>query len=186
MSPERNSCPRRWSFQRAVSRLRRDRSGLSAIEFAFVGAPFFILLIGILEICLIFLVSTILDYGAREAARTIRTGAFQTGGSSTAAQFRTDICANMADLFDCSTRIQVDVRRVTAFPTVQDAVPLDGLGNLNTAGFVFNPGVRDDIIIVTVYYEWPLITPVISNAMANMPNGRRLLVSSQAFRNEPF
>ena len=55
-----------------------------------------------------------------------------------------------------------------------------------TLGLPWELGDREDIMVVTVYYQWTLITPLISKSMANMPNDVRLLVSTQAFRNEPF
>ena len=45
---------------------------------------------------------------------------------------------------------------------------------------------REDIVIVSVYYEWQLITPMMGSSMANAPDNTRILVSSQVFRNEPF
>lgn len=168
--------------------LREREDASAAVEFALVATPFFLLLIGIFEICLIFVISTVLNFGAQEAARDIRTGNFQTHATAaaTAAQFQTNICDQMANLFDCDTKLQIDVRTVSSFPSIQDAVPKNGDGTLNTTAFVFDPGLRDDIVIVNVYYEWSLITPLVSRFMSNLPDNKRLLVSSQAFRNEPF
>ena len=168
----------------------RDTSGLSAIEFAFVAGPFFLLLIGIFEICIIFLISTVLDFGAHEAARDIRTGAFQSSASGVTstdrAQFQTNTCARMADLFDCDIRLEVAMREVTAFPTVNYAIPTNPDGSFDNTSLPWELGEREDIMVITVYYQWTLITPLISKSMANMPNDVRLLVSTQAFRNEPF
>lgn len=169
-----------------LSRLARACQGASAVEFALLAPPLFLLLIGMFEVCLIFFVSGVLEQGARDAARTLRTGEFQRGTARQLEDFRTQICTNMADLFDCEHNLVLDVRRVGSFPSTQDTVPLDGTGNLDRSGFGFDPGGPDDIVIVNVYYEWPLITPFIARPMANLPGGRRLLVSSQAFRNEPF
>lgn len=180
----------RVAARRRLKDLGEDSNGLSAIEFAFVAGPFFMLLVGIFEICLIFLVSTILEYGAREAARDIRTGALQATTAVVADQqtsFETEICDRMLNLFNCSTSLTIDVRTSpTGFPSSQDVVPRNGDGSLDTSGFGFDAGGRDEIVIVNVYFEWGLITPVISRSMANMPNNKRLLLSSQAFRNEPF
>ncbi|MEM1105801.1 MAG: TadE/TadG family type IV pilus assembly protein [Pseudomonadota bacterium] len=182
----------RWrkADRRTFSAFLRAEDGVSAVEFAFVAGPFFFLLIGIMEICMIFLVSTILEYGAREAARDIRTGSLQASTSVVADQqtsFETEICDRMLNLFNCATALSVDVRTSpTGFPTAQDVVPRNPDGSLDTSAFGFDAGGRDDIVIVNVYYEWGLITPVISAPMANLPNNTRLLLSSQAFRNEPF
>ncbi|MEL6567523.1 MAG: TadE/TadG family type IV pilus assembly protein [Pseudomonadota bacterium] len=180
----------RAAQRRSLRDLGKDNSGLSAVEFAFVAGPFFMLLVGIFEICLIFLVSTILEYGAREAARDIRTGTLQASTAVVADQktaFETEICNRMLNLFGCSTSLSIDVRTSsTGFPSVQDVIPRNSDDSLDTSGFGFDAGGRDDIVIVNVYYEWGLITPVISRSMANLPDGKRLLISTQAFRNEPF
>ena len=39
----------------------KDRRGLAAVEFAMVAAPFFLLIFGLLEICVLFVVSTIME-----------------------------------------------------------------------------------------------------------------------------
>ena len=174
------------SLRRRASALPGERRGASAVEFALVAPPLFLLLVGLFEVCLIFFVSGVLEQGARDAARTLRTGEFQAGSEINADTFRTNICTSMADLFDCEANLAIDVRRVSGFPTIQDSAPLDSDGKLDRTNFGFDPGGADDIVIVNVYYEWPLITPMISAPMANLPGGRRLLVSSQAFRNEPF
>jgi len=168
----------------------RDTKGLSAVEFAFVAGPFFLLLIGIFEICIIFVISTVLDFGAHEAARDIRTGAFQSSATGVAStdrqQFADNTCERMADLFDCDVRLDVALREVTAFPTANFAVPTNPDGSFDDSSLPWELGDREDIMVVTVYFRWTLITPLISKPMANMPNDIRLLVSTQAFRNEPF
>ncbi|MEO0467699.1 MAG: TadE/TadG family type IV pilus assembly protein [Pseudomonadota bacterium] len=168
----------------------QDTRGLSAIEFAFVAGPFFLLLIGIFEICIIFVISTVLDFGAHEAARDIRTGAFQSTASGVIStdrqQFLDNTCDRMANLFNCDVRLDVALREVTAFPTVNFAVPTNMDGSFDDSALPWELGDREDIMVVTVYFQWTLITPLISKPMSNMPNDTRLLVSTQAFRNEPF
>jgi len=180
----------RLSERRRLRELGEDTHGLSAVEFAFVAGPFFLLLVGIFEVCLIFLISTILQYGAREAARDIRTGSLQASTVVVADQktaFETEICDRMLNLFNCASALSIDVRTSpTGFPSTQDVIPKNPDGTLDTSGFGFDAGGRDDIVIVNVYFEWELITPLMSRSMANLPQNKRLMISSQAFRNEPF
>ena len=63
---------------------------------------------------------------------------------------------------------------------------VDQDGNFSNANFIFNPGVRSDIVLARAYYEWELITPVISAPLTNLSNGNRLISAGVAFRNEPF
>ena len=43
-----------------------------------------------------------------------------------------------------------------------------------------------DIILVRVFYEWQLFTPMFAKYYSNLSNNKRLIASSAAFRNEPF
>ena len=40
--------------------------------------------------------------------------------------------------------------------------------------------------MVRAFYEWELVTPIISAPLANLSGNRRLIVSTATFRNEPF
>jgi Flp pilus assembly protein TadG len=63
-----------------AARFARDRKGATAVEFAFVAAPFFLLVFAILEIALIFFASAIIEEAVADAARDIRTGELQSSG----------------------------------------------------------------------------------------------------------
>ena len=163
------------------------RQGTTAVEFAMIGLPFFILLIGLIEICVMFVVMTVLEHGAHEAARDIRTGEFQGSGTVTRDAFRTDICEAMVNLFNCSNRVTISVDRLTSFPASAPTVPLKPDGTLEDESTLpFNPGGREDIVVVQVFYEWELITPALSWPLANYPDNTRLMIATVAFRNEPF
>lgn len=171
---------------RSLARWRSDRRGATAVEFALVAFPFFVMLMGLLEVATIFIVSTILEHGATEAARKIRTGEFQAG-TPTLEAFKTDICNNMANLFDCQNNISIDVRGdFASFGDTVDPSPLDSDGKFDDSAFTFDSGGRNSIIVVRVFYQWPLFTPVITAPLANMENNQRLIQSTVAFKNEPF
>ena len=50
----------------------------------------------------------------------------------------------------------------------------------------YSPGDVGSIEVVTLYYEWPVYTFVLGNALANLNGGKRLLVATAVFRNEPY
>lgn len=165
----------------------RARGGTTAVEFAMIAMPFFILLIGLIEICVMFVVMTVLEHGAREGARDIRTGEFQRSAAVTRDALRNDICDAMANLFDCENRITISVDRLAAFPASAPAVPLKADGTLQDESTLpFNPGGREDIVVVQVFFEWSLITPGLTLPLANYPDNQRLMIATVAFRNEPF
>ena len=162
-----------------------DRRGATAVEFALIAAPFFFLIFGLLEICLIFIMSNVMEHAVSEASRSLRTGEAQ-GAGITQALFREDICAELIELLDCDAGLHIDVRTAANFGATPGGVPLDADGEFDDSGFTFQPGAANEIVAVRVFYEWDLITPYISQPLANMSGNKHLLQTSAVFRNEPF
>jgi hypothetical protein len=50
----------------------------------------------------------------------------------------------------------------------------------------FEFGSANDIIVVRAYYQWPTNQIFGSLSLKNLSNGKRLIGSFAAFRNEPF
>lgn len=162
------------------------RQGATAVEFALIAAPFLALMFGVLELGMVFMVSTTLDNATEAAARKIRTGEFQTAGSGTAATFKTAICDNMSWLgSSCSTNLNVDVRTFTGFANVTLSDPVTN-GAFDSSKTTFVPGSGEDIVVVRAYYEWNLITPMLNAGLANLGGTKRLIYSTVTFRNEPY
>ena len=69
---------------RMLARFAKTRRGSAAVEFAMVALPFLALIFGILELSMIYLVSTTLENATADTARKIRTGELQTAGGATA------------------------------------------------------------------------------------------------------
>ena len=172
-------------LQRKAEAWCQDRKGAAAVEFALVAIPFFFLIFGILEVCLIFIMSTVLENSVNEAARKVRTGQAQESGY-TEVEFRRDICNEFFNLLSCDNKLHIDVRSMTKFSAADMSTPKDADGNLDDVGFIYDPGAANEIVAVRVYYEWPLITPIISAPLANLPDNRHLLQANAVFRNEPF
>jgi len=57
-----------------IRRFARAQRGAMAVEFAIVAFPFLLLLFGIVELALVFIVSMTLETATGDAARMIRTG----------------------------------------------------------------------------------------------------------------
>jgi len=169
-----------------LARFTGAQSGATAVEFALVATPFFLLLFGIIELAFIFLVSSSLENATAQAARTIRTGELQTGGAATASAFKDAVCSKFGWLqSDCAANLSVDVRTYQTFASVTAPQPVSN-GTFNAGALTFAPGGPDDIVVVRTYYQWPLIAPMISQAMQQLNGGKALLTSTAAFRNEPY
>jgi len=147
-----------------------------------LALPFFGMLFATLEATAVFFASVSLETGAAEAARLVRTGQVQLQGM-TREQIRGEICDAM--FMGCDERMQIDVRRFDSFTAVDFTDPLTADGDLRT-DLMFQPGAPGDIVLVRVFYVWEIVTPLLGDALSNMAGGHRLIMSSAAFRNEPF
>lgn len=168
----------------ARCRLFKDRRGTASIEFAIVATPFLALLFALIETMLVFFATLTLENGVSEAARQIRTGQAQAA-NFTQQDFRNAICDEVGFMLDCGTSMELDVRKFDGFQNVQMPPPLNPQGEFAT-NFVFDPGQEGDVVVVRVFYSYPVMTPMIGGGMADMAGQNRLLVASSVFRNEPF
>jgi Flp pilus assembly protein TadG len=165
-------------------RFRRDKRGATVIEFALLALPFLALMLAIFETFLLLFASQTFETATQRGARLIRTGQAQEANLD-AEEFKTQICEAMALLLNCMQNLMVDVRTYTDFGAVDLANPIDEDGNLITT-FEYDPGDAGEIVVVRTFYEWPLHTNLLGLGLANLSNGKRLIASATAFRNEPF
>ena len=170
-------------YRGLLGRLRDDRSGATALEFAIVATPFFALMMAIIEVSLVFFANFTLENAVDQASRMIRTGQVQEQGFSES-QFKQAICNKTSALFNCMSGLNIDVIKFSDCSGVNIPDPLDGNGELRS-DFGYDPGAAGDVVVVRAFYEWNLIAQL-PGGMGNMPSGGRLLVATAAFRNEPF
>lgn len=162
-----------------------DKQGAAAVEFALIAAPFFFLIFGLLEISVLFVMSTTLEHGIGEASREIRTGSFQQSGFNQA-QFKQAVCDELLGLLNCDDNLSIDVRKFASFSSTTNDSPVDENGDFSDDDFQFDPGGPDEIVLVRVFYKWDLFTPVLSAPLKSLSTGEHLLQASIAFRNEPY
>lgn len=164
-----------------------DERGATAVEFALVATPFFVMVCGIIELAMIFMVSVSLENSTITLARTIRTGEMQSAGGANANTFRDTICDNMGWLqVDCKTKLRVDVNKFTSFSgTNGQGAPITN-GEWNTTPNAFNCGGPGDIVLVRAYYEWPLFAPGFDIALQKLNGGKTVIGAVTTFRNEPY
>jgi Flp pilus assembly protein TadG len=156
--------------------------------------PFLGLMFAIIETALVFFAGQVLETAVADSSRLIMTGQAQKQGFSEA-QFKSDLCARLHALFNCTTGIKVDVRKyawaagsdpIAQFAGANMSAPIDpDTGGVNTNGFGYQPGAQGDIVVVKVVYEWPTMV-MFGLDLATLPNGKHLLMSTAAFRNEPY
>lgn len=188
------------SLNRMKRGFRKNDSGATAIEFAFVGGPFLFLLLATFETGLNFLTEYSIQSATTTASRLIRTGQVQQGGIS-AADFKTELCKSLPGYIDCG-KIIVNVETKTNFTAAGFRTQAgDGQGNLDANlqnSPAWQPGAPGEVVVVETFYEWELFTPLINklldlhgtpdrpNFLANHGDKKRLISGVAVFRNEPF
>jgi Flp pilus assembly protein TadG len=169
-----------------------SRKGSAAIEFAFVAPIFFAILLGIFEVGIMFFAQSMLQNGTSDMARMIRTGQAQAAGTSQAA-FRTALCDKISALIPCDSNLLVDVEAFPSYGGVNYASPFNNPQAANVQDRTLNTGLNNystgnacDVVLVRVFYTWPLFTPGLTSYLANVAGNKYLLSAAAAFRNEPF
>ena len=167
-----------------LRRFRRNRMGSAAVEFALVAPIFFAVLFAIIELALVFFASQILETVTQDTARLILTGQAQ-GASLTPQQFKDAVCARLVTMFDCHNGVSIDVRSYPSFAGVNIAEPID-----SAKAFVddtkYCPGKDGDVVVVRLFYQWPVFVTGLGFNLTNLASGKRLLTATAAFKNEPF
>jgi Flp pilus assembly protein TadG len=169
---------------KVVKRFYRQEDGSAAIEFGVVALPFFGMLFAIIETALVFFANQILETANGDAARLIMTGQAQNA-SFDLNTYKTDLCNRIKGLMSCAG-ISIDVKSYGQFSNADFSRPVNAQGELQKAGFSFNPGTAGDIVVVRAFYEFPIFTSMLGLNLADMKGGKRLLISTATFRNEPF
>jgi Flp pilus assembly protein TadG len=179
------NCARRYGALRSVHRFVRNRKATAAVEFGLIAAPFLALTFAILETAIVFFAGQTLETAASTASRLILTGQAQTQGMS-AATFKQQVCNQIYGLFDCANGVYVDVKTYSSFSSVSISNPIDASGNFSTTNFGFNPGGPGDIVVMRLYYKWPVYVNLLGFNLSTVNGGFNLLAATAVFRNEPY
>jgi Flp pilus assembly protein TadG len=161
------------------------RAGSAALEFALIAPVFFILLMGSIEVGVMFFGQSVLQNATNDAARLIRTGQVASA-NMTAAQFRTAICNEISPVLACNANLQIDVEAFSNFSTASYPSPLTAGNTLNPNLNNFAPGGVCSVVLLRTFYTWNVITPLLTPFMTNMANNMHLMSATAAFRNEPY
>ncbi len=185
--------------------LADDRSGVTAVEFAFLIPLFAGLVVMIAQVGLYFFNSTSLYYATEKATRQIMTGAVASQGL-TAAQFRANVLcpllpANMA-CANVITNIQVvpDASNgasywynltnytVSASSPVGYTVTQLNQPTMDNNSTSFCIGSAGSIVATQVYYAMPVLAIAQMLPGASTFNGQSVifLSATSVFKNEPF
>jgi Flp pilus assembly protein TadG len=166
-----------------VRGLARAQDGATAVEFAIVSLPFFAIVYAIFQIGTVFLAQQVLQTAVTKSARLVMTGQAQTAAMTTN-QFQTDVCNNTKAMFTCSG-LKINIQKFNSFSSVSQLNPLVN-GTFNNASLSYSTGGIGDIMLVQVFYQWPIFIGPLGFNMSNMNGNSRLLMGTAVFRNEPY
>lgn len=181
-----------FRIPKIIRRFRRSDDGATAIEFAILAVPFFVLLMGIIECSLIFFAGQMLDSTTDNIGRKIRTG--QMDNTVSESTFKTALCNEAAILFDCS-KIHVDLQVADDFSELGDPPLPDSASNsVDFTKYSFTAPCPEEITMITASYEWPIFTYFVSDNIYRTVSGstgnpafRKILLNAiSVFRTEPF
>lgn len=190
MATRQASLVRRALLQRQGHRFAGDQRGATLVEFGLLALPFFSIIGAILETSVVFLSSQVLDSAVQDVSRLVRTGQAHQA-SLDLDDFRTRVCDRVYGLFNnCNTNLHVEVQSVTDFAAASISAPIDWSCETSTCGWTraesYAPGQGSSVVVVQVYYKWPVMLSLGDFSLANLPGNQRLLSAATVFRNEPF
>lgn len=162
----------------------RGEDAATAVEFALVAFPFIYLLVGIVELSLMFAAMSTLDAATNDAARLIRTGQVQQTNGDPQEMFEDLLCSKINVFLSCSG-VQYEVITMNGFSDFASyPASFDEDGNLQSSGF--DPGSVDDVVLIRAAYRYPLLTPLLGAAFADGPNNTKLMVTTVVLETEPY
>ncbi|MDR3483569.1 MAG: pilus assembly protein [Bradyrhizobium sp.] len=170
-------------------RFARDNRAASAVEFALVSLPLFAIIFAALQAAIALMAEQELDNATDEAGRLVMTGQVSsTSGQTgylTQAQFTQKVCSFLPALFNCSN-LMVNMQTASSFSGVNTSAPSYATLQQNQWSYSTGQhGLTPDTVILQVMYEWPVFGNIMGFNLANLTNGKRLLIGTSVFKNEP-
>jgi len=169
---------------RLAGRFIKQSDAGATIEFALLATPFIAGLFAILQTALIFFAGQTLETAAAKSARLIFTGQAQTNGWS-AAQFKAQVCNQIHGIFNCDSGVYVDVETYPSFAAVNLGMPVTN-GAFNSGALGYNPGGPGSIVMLRLYYKYPVFVNLLGFNLSNVTGGYNLFAATAVFKNEPY
>jgi Flp pilus assembly protein TadG len=193
------------AYPKGLFRLVHSRDGATAIEFALLAIPYFMIIFAILETFVAFTAEQLVTNAVDTLGRQLRTGQITYNHNNsttdkTEQQFRQLFCNEIDILIQCSAseiatsdKLWLDVESYNSFadmPTTVPHVSSDPHSDLQTSGFKYAPGGPGSINMLRAYYRWQVITDIVRPYISTInPTGSPsefLIVATAAFQNEKY
>jgi Flp pilus assembly protein TadG len=173
-----------------------SRRGAAAMEFAILALPFFILVLGTMEVGYDFFVQAALSNAVSVAARSVQVGTSQADatGTSEATWVASAVCPALGGMLNCG-QLHVSISGIPSgtgqnYYTYISANP-PSLAAMTSSSNSACTGAAGQMMIVRAYYLSPtflgMLVPNWSQASPTSPNSRvHVTYASAGFINEGF
>ncbi len=190
---------RRFRALRDLGRLRRNREGAAAAEFALIAPMVVLVIVGIAEIGTTLFVGALMEGAVREASRYGITGQGGAGRMQTVRDIIDDTTLGLVDIdvADISTKIYNDFDSIGhgepytddspangAFDPGEAFVDVNGNGQWDTDQGKDGVGDPGEVVVYNIAYDLPLLTGMLTQHFGSA--GLIKVKSRIAVRNEPF
>lgn len=156
----------------APRRRRRPCGGLhqrgtTIVEFAIIAPVFLLLMIGVIELSMVYFANLTMQHAVREGARYAVTG-------------QNNLDPNASN----QQRYQAVIQKIkdSSMGMYDKVAPVISVNNVSgsNSGMFGNPG---DIVVISLDCNWPLVTPMMA---AFFTSGKAHFVVAATMRNESF
>jgi Flp pilus assembly protein TadG len=190
-----------------LRRFARTKDGATAIEFALLAVPYFIIIFAIIETFVAFTAEQLVANATDTMSRKLRTGQITYAltrplTDMTQAQFRQAFCNEIAIMISCSaaeiatpSKLYLDVETYSSFGSIPTTIPRvsnAAYADIDPSGFKFSPGGPGSINMVRAYYRWQVTTDIVRPYVTTIrpSNGSLptdfLIIATTAFQNEKY
>jgi len=168
----------RWLRSKScMSCFGKTQRGSVALEFALLSGPFFLLLMGVVELCLMEGAQQLLENAAFNASRLAKTG--YVAEDMTQEQTITEVLNEKLSVYGSL----IDVSKVAMTEEVYSSFT-----NVEAGGGSSGYGTEQQIVAYTLTYPWKVFTPLMCAAFGSACTEDSIihLYSKIVVRNEPY
>lgn len=171
----------------AKARFLKKTEGSMAVEFAILIFPTIFMTFAIIELCLYFAASNMVEGGIAASARMIRTGQLQQVEEGTPEEaFREEICKHMFVLVDCDN-VTLEVVPVPDDDfSMSGSMPIEYDEDGNVMPRPFDPGGSSDVVLIRAIYDYRLLTPFFAGIFSKEDDGIMRIITTIVLQTEPY
>lgn len=162
----------------------KAQDGTTAIEFSLLAIPFFMIVVGIVELALVYASASLLEGATNSAARQIRTGQIQQDTTQDPEDaFAQALCDYATMLINCDD-VVFEARTMESFNDFDSmGAVYDDDGAFESQGF--DAGESGGRVLIRTHYTYTMLTPFIGTLLGG-PDNTLPFMSTIVIQNEPY